>query len=117
MRYLGASSFAFFMAAALSALSSLGGDVVRVAKGTPTCAKTSSCPAGTQRHSSRTVCLEALVNECGALAGMLMVSPARTTDFSPRKVASISPSRRVKGLLEIMPVGRRSTGGRDVYVD
>jgi hypothetical protein len=32
-------------------------------------------------------------------------------------VASISPSRRVKGLLEIMPVGRRSTGGRDVYVD
>ena len=35
----------------------------------------------TQRHSSRTVCLKALVKECGALAGMLMVSPARTTDF------------------------------------
>src|SRR3712207_8486159 len=45
-----------------------------------------------QMHSSRAGRSEALANECGALAGMLTVSPARTTDFSPRKVASISPS-------------------------
>ena len=32
----------------------------------------------------------------GALAGMLMVSPAFTVDFLPRNVASVSPSRRIK---------------------
>jgi hypothetical protein len=52
VRYLGASSLAFFMDAAWSALPCLGGAVVRVATGTPTCAKNSSCPAGTLRHNS-----------------------------------------------------------------
>jgi hypothetical protein len=46
---------------------------------------------GAQTHSSRTACSEVVVKECGAFAGILIVSPGRTTDFSPRKVASISP--------------------------
>ncbi len=59
----------------------------------PICAKNSSWPAGAQMQSNRTVALDALVKECGALAGMLTVWPACTIDFSPRKVDSISPSR------------------------
>ena len=55
----------------------------------------SSSPDGEHMHNSRAGRSEALVNECGALAGMLRVSPARTVDFSPRKVTSISPSRMV----------------------
>jgi hypothetical protein len=71
--YFGASSWDFFINCACSSLPSLGGGVVRVATDTPTCAKNSSCPAGAQMQSSRTVCLEALVKECGALDSVLKV--------------------------------------------
>src|SRR3712207_4879231 len=72
-----------------------GGAAVRPSTGTPTVRKNSSCPAGEHTHSSRAGRSEALANECGALAGMLTVSLARTVDFSPRKVTSTSPSRTV----------------------
>jgi hypothetical protein len=117
VRYLGASSWAFFMNAACASLSSLGGGVVRVATGTPTCAKNSSCPAGAHRHSKRTVCFEAFVKECGAFAGMLRVSPARTVDCSPRNVASISPSSRVNDSSKSCRWGGRAAAGRNVHVD
>src|ERR1700726_1398737 len=74
VRYLGASSKAFFMNAASPAASSLGGGAVRFIKGTPTCANSSSCPAGAQTHSSRTARSDVLVKECGAFAGILIVS-------------------------------------------
>jgi len=38
---------------------------------------------------------DALRKACGALAGTLTVSPVRIADVTPRKVSSISPSRRV----------------------
>jgi len=47
---------------------------------------------------------------------MFRVSPARTVDFRPRKVASIWPSRRMK-VSEVMPVRGRATAGRNVHVD
>jgi len=46
-------------------------------------------------HSNRDGVSPAFVNECGALAGTLMVSPARATSVSPRKVTRTSPSRTV----------------------
>ena len=95
VRYFGARLWAFLMSSACAVLSAFGGRVVRVATGKPICAKNSSCPAGAQMHSSLAVCSEALMKLCGALAGMLTVSPARTIDFSPRKVTSISPASRV----------------------
>jgi len=52
-------------------------------------------PAGAHMHSSRTGLSEALVNACGALAGTLMVWPARATMVSPRNVTWTSPSRTV----------------------
>ena len=84
----------FFHEGVLGLFVELGRGGRRVATGTPTCAKNSSCPAGAHRHSRRRG-LEALVKLCGALAGICRVSPARTVDFSPRKVASISPSSSV----------------------
>ena len=46
-------------------------------------------------HSMRAGAPETLRKLCGALAGMLIVDPARTVCFSPRKVNSISPCRIV----------------------
>src|SRR5882724_9363670 len=96
VRYLGANSWDFFINSACSSWSSSGGVDLRVGTEAPTWAKNSSCPAGAQMQSSRADAPEALVKEWGALAGMLRVWPACTIDFSPRKLASISPSRMVK---------------------
>jgi hypothetical protein len=81
VRYFGRSAIIFAFISASAALSGLGGGVVRVATGTPTARKNSSCPAGEQMQSNRAGFWEAFVKKCGALAGMLIVSPARTTDF------------------------------------
>src|SRR2546430_15950007 len=86
VRYLGASSCAFLMNSDRAASSSLGARVVRDATAMPTWAKNSSCPAGAQMQSSRTVCFEALVKECGALAGMFTGLPERPHHFLPREV-------------------------------
>ena len=53
VRYLAKSAGAFAFIAAAAAGSGLGGGVVRVATGTPTTAKRSSCPAGEQMQSNR----------------------------------------------------------------
>jgi hypothetical protein len=68
------------------AASGLGAGAVRLATGTPTAVKNSSCPGGEHRHNSRAGRWLLLRNACGALAGMLTVSPARTTDLMPREV-------------------------------
>lgn len=47
--------------------------------------KNSSCPGGEHMHSSRAGRSETLRKACGALAGMLRVSPVRTTEVAPRK--------------------------------
>jgi type IV secretory pathway TrbL component len=60
VRYLGASALSFSMNAACSFSLSFGGGVVRVATGTPTSMKNSSCPAGEQIQSMRTAPLEVL---------------------------------------------------------
>ena len=78
---------------------------------------TSSCPAGTHRQSNRTVPANLLTNACGALAGMLIVSPARATNFSPRKANSISPSRRMNASSKVMPVRGRAAAGWNHHVD
>jgi len=96
VRYLGRSARIFFIVAAWAAGLGLGAGIVRPVTGIPTARKNSSCPAGEQMQSNRAGCWEALVKKCGALAGMLTLSPARMIDFLPRKVASISPSRTVK---------------------
>ena len=83
------------MNAACASASSGGGGSVRVATGWPTRVKNSSCPAGAHMHSNRDGCPPALVKACGALAGTLMVSPARATMVSPRNVTWTSPSRTV----------------------
>src|SRR5437773_6605323 len=105
------------MNSACARLSSLGGGVVRVATATPTWAKNSSSPAGAQMQSSRTVCFEALVKECGALAGMFAVSPERTTDFLPRKVASISAFENRKRLFKVVTVRTWTSTRRDQHID
>ena len=69
------------------------GGSVRVATGFLTRVKNSSWPDGAHRHSSRAGTVPAFVNECGAFTGTLIVSPARSTAVSPRKVACTSPSR------------------------
>src|ERR687893_1545358 len=91
-RYHGASSWSLATNSACAASSNSGGASVRFPTRTPTSSKNRSCPAGEHMHKSRAGRSEALVNECGALAGTLTVSPARNVGFSPRKVASISPS-------------------------
>src|SRR5271154_3237802 len=83
------------MKAACAPASSFGGASVRVATGWPTRRKNSSCPDGAHMHSNRDSLSPALVNACGALAGTLMVSPARATSVSPRKVTWTSPSSPV----------------------
>ena len=50
---------------------------------------------GAHMHSSRDGVPAALVNECGALAGTLTVSPARAVMVRPRNVTSTSPSKMV----------------------
>src|SRR6476660_257289 len=64
----------------------------RRSSSTPTSRKKFSSPDGEQRHSNRTGSPDPLWNWCGALDGMLTVSPACTVDFLPRKVTSSSPS-------------------------
>src|SRR5580704_2947565 len=81
-------------AACASGLSG-GGASVRVATGWPTRVKNSSWPAGAHMHNSRDGVSEALVKECGALAGTLMVCPARATMVSPRNVTRTCPVRTV----------------------
>src|ERR1700689_3842745 len=93
--YLGASAFDLAMKAACASASSGGGAWVRVATGWPTRVKNSSCPDGAHRHSNRDGVAAVLVNACGALAGTLMVSPARAISVWPRKVTWTSPSRTV----------------------
>jgi hypothetical protein len=61
----------------------------------PISRKNSSCPEGEHMHSRRAGPSLALRNECGAFAGMLIVSPLRATIVSPRKVNSTSPSSTV----------------------
>jgi hypothetical protein len=65
---------------------------------------------------SRAGCLDLLVKEWGALAGILIVSPTRTTDFLSRNVASISPSRIVR-FFEIVAMRRRPAARRDMHVN
>lgn len=48
---------------------------------------------------------------------MLMVSPALTTIFSPRKVNSVSPSRTREHLFVIMAMRWRAAAGWNVHVD
>src|ERR1700722_846219 len=93
--YSGVSALDLAMKAARAAASSGGGASVRVATGWPTRVKNFSCPEGAHIHSNRDGVSAALVNECGALAGTLMVSPARATSVSPRKVTWTSPSSTV----------------------
>jgi hypothetical protein len=88
---------------------------VRVATGVPTSMKKFSSPAVEQMQSIRANLVDTLRNWWGALDGMFIVSPARTADFTPRKVASISPSSTMK-VFEIMAVWRRPSGRRDVHV-
>src|SRR5260370_35835814 len=95
VRYFGASAWTFALNTACAASSSLGGSVVRVGTGTPTCRKNSSWPAGEQMHSIRTARVEEFRNWCGAFAGIFTVWPARTTTIVPGTVASSSPSRTV----------------------
>src|ERR1700678_1373921 len=47
---------------------------------------------------------------------MLMVSPALTMDFFPRKMASTS-LKKDESLLEVVAMGRRATAGRNVHVN
>ncbi len=117
VRYLGANSCDFFTNSACSFSSSCGGVDRRVGTGTPTWAKRSSCPAGAQMQSSRAALPDKLVKECGALAGMLTVWPACTVVVSPRKVASISPSKTVKDSSKSCRCGGGPPPGRDVHVD
>src|ERR1035438_9734989 len=84
------------MKAACSSGLGFGGDVVLVATFTPSSMKKFSEPAGEQMQSSRAALEELLWNWCGAFEGILIVSPAFTIDFFPRKVASTSPSSRMK---------------------
>ena len=67
-------------------------------------------------HNSRDGVSEALVKECGALAGTLMVCPARATMVSPRNVTRTS-GKDSEHLLEVVPVRRRPAAWRDVHVD
>src|ERR1700689_5614845 len=85
VRYFGASACAFARNAFCADSSSFGGDSVRLATGTPTAMKNSSWPAGEHMHNSRTGRPEAFRKKCGALAGMLTVSPPPTPVFAPRK--------------------------------
>jgi hypothetical protein len=48
---------------------------------------------------------------------MFSVSSARTIDFLPRKVASISPFEQNKGLLEVMPMRGRPASWRDMHIN
>src|ERR1017187_5832044 len=105
------------MKAACSSGLSFGGAVVLVATFTPSSMKKFSWPAGEQMQSSRAALEELLWNWCGAFEGMLMVSPALTMDFFPRKVASTSPSRRMKVSSKSWRWGRRATAGRNVHVN
>src|SRR6185312_2924826 len=89
--YWGASAFAVAMKAACASAPSGGGACVRVATGWPTRVKNSSCPEGAHMHSNRDGLSAALVNACGALAGTLMVWPARATSVSPLKVIRTPP--------------------------
>ncbi len=69
---------------------------MRVGRGTPISAKNLSCPAGEQMQRRRTGCADVFLNWWGAFAGMWSISTALTVIFSPRKVASTSPSNRTK---------------------
>ena len=105
------------MNAASASGSSGGGASVRVATGWPTRVKNSSWPAGAHRHSSREGVPAALVNECGALAGTLIVSPARAVMVCPAERHPHLAVQDGEHLLEVVPVRRRPAAGRDVHVD
>src|SRR5471032_180710 len=81
VRYFAASFPAFFLKTAWAVWSSFGGGVVRCSRLMPTALKNSSCPAGEHRHTNRAGRPVKLWNWCGALAGILTVSPARKDDF------------------------------------
>jgi len=83
------------MKAACSSGLSFGGGVVLVATFTPSSIKKFSEPAGEQMHRRRAALEELLWNWCGAFERMLMLSPALTMDFFPRRVTSTSPSSRM----------------------
>jgi hypothetical protein len=57
------------------------------------------------------------LKKCGALAGMLIVSPALRTRFSPRKVNSTSSSRMVNISSEIVTMGTGTAAGRDMHIN
>ena len=86
----GAMALTFFTDAAWSTWSSFGGVVVRVATGTPTCAKNSSCPAGTDLKVIFRSCHVAhLLSAIGNWA-----PPARTRDAFRSGTASVAFSAR-----------------------
>src|SRR5439155_27213713 len=88
-----------------------------VATGSPTAWKNFSWPAGTQTHSSRAGCLDALRKECGALAGTLMVSPAWAICFAAAEGQFDLALENGEHLLEVVAMGRRAAAGRDVHVE
>src|SRR5206468_8792780 len=116
-RYLGARSCAFLMNSICAASSSAGATVARDATAMPTSAKNFSCPAGAQMHRSRTGFWEAFRKEWGAFAGMLMVSPARTTDFLPRKLVSISRFEDCERFFKVMPMRAWPSARRNHHID
>src|SRR5580704_11489805 len=95
VRYRGASATALLMEAFSSSLVSLGAGAVRLATGTPTSIKNSSCPAGEHRQRRRAALPDLFLKECGAFDGIFKLAPAATSSVSPRKVNSISPSSSV----------------------
>ena len=117
VRYFGASAIALAMNAAVAASSSAGGASVRCATGTPTSLKNSSWPAGEQRHSSRAGRSETFRKTCGALAGTLIVSPARRDRADAAERELDLAVKDGEHLLEVVAVGRRPAARRDVHVD
>ena len=117
VRYFGRSAIVLAILSASAALPGLGGGVVRVATGTPSARNNSSCPAGEQMQSNRAGSLEAFVKEWGALAGILTVPPAPTTDFFAAKGGFDFTFEDGKRFLEVMAMRRRAASRRDVHVN
>jgi hypothetical protein len=93
---LGASAFTFSMNAACSFSPSFGVGEVRVATGTPTSMKKFLLSGGRADTEHAYWPGGSVVKLMGRVGGMFSVSPARTVDFLPRKVASTTPSSRIK---------------------
>lgn len=84
--YWGGERLSFRPACCSGGLVELGGSTVRRTTGSPIAMNDSSCPGGEHMHSSCAGRSETLRKACGALAGMLRVSPVHTTEVAPRKV-------------------------------